>query len=192
MATNLVASLLTQIAGGAGAIALDQAKPDWAYPIPGTGAAATATTPARAPIVVTPGAMAGLATAAVLAFMPKASGESAKMVQRVAADLAGGAIVAEGTMLATNTIVPAIKGLLGVQQGMPVPAPLMAGVYGLPQGQPSVEAVQALGLNYAFIKGSLLPGTAASNSAVIALGALNRNEPTSAQNPAVVVQTLAL
>lgn len=155
MATNLVASLLTQIAGGAGAVALDQAKPDWSYAIPGTGAPATPTAPARAPIVVTPGAMAGLAGFAILAVMPRASGESAKMVQRVAADLAGGALVAEGTMLATNTIVPAIRGLLGAQQPAPVPqALMMGGVYGLPRGRQAAqvgvtdyELQQALG-NY--------------------------------------------
>lgn len=133
MATNLVASLLTQIAGGAGAIALDQAKPDWAYAIPGTGAPATPTSPARAPIVITPGATLGALASLALAFMPKASGETGKMLQRGAADLAGGALVAEGTMLATNTIVPTIRGLLGGQQA--VVAPLMAGVYGLPRGQ---------------------------------------------------------
>lgn len=136
MATNLIASLLTQITGGAAAIALDQAKPTWAYPIPGTGVAATPTSVARDPIMITPGAMAGLAGFVVLALMPKASGESAKMVQKVAADLAGGALVAEGTMLATNTIVPAIKSLLSPAGAAPAPQALMyGGVYGLPQGQ---------------------------------------------------------
>lgn len=52
------------------------------------------------------------------------------------------------------------------------------------------DAVSALGLNYAFIKGSLLPGTAASNSAVVVLGELSRFEPASALNSTAVVQTV--
>lgn len=50
------------------------------------------------------------------------------------------------------------------------------------------EAVNALGLNYAFIKGSLLPGTAASNSAVIVLGEAGRFEPMANSNDATVKQ----
>jgi hypothetical protein len=41
----------------------------------------------------------------------------------------------------------------------------------------TAEKLSALGLNYAFIKGSLLPGTAASNSSVVVLGELGRTEP---------------
>lgn len=50
------------------------------------------------------------------------------------------------------------------------------------------EAVNALGLNYAFIKGSLLPGTAASNSAVIVLGEAVRFEPASDIDATTVAQ----
>lgn len=50
------------------------------------------------------------------------------------------------------------------------------------------EAVNALGLNYAFLKGSLLPGTAASNSAVIVLGEATRFEPASDSDDATVKQ----
>jgi hypothetical protein len=50
------------------------------------------------------------------------------------------------------------------------------------------EAVNALGLNYAFIKGSLLPGTAASNSAVIVLGEAGRFEPVTDFDDATVKQ----
>src|SRR3954471_9958067 len=46
----------------------------------------------------------------------------------------------------------------------------------------TTEKINALGLGYKFIKGSLLPGTAASNSAVIAIGALTRFEPANANN----------
>jgi hypothetical protein len=56
------------------------------------------------------------------------------------------------------------------------------------------EKVNALGLGYKFLKGSLLPGTAAANSAVVALGFGPRFEPNSANNPAssILAQTLAL
>ncbi|WP_406699242.1 hypothetical protein V5E97_10230 [Singulisphaera sp. Ch08] len=56
----------------------------------------------------------------------------------------------------------------------------------------TAEKVQALGLNYAFIKGSLLPGTAAANSAVVVLGELARFEPTSSNNATTVAQTVSL
>lgn len=56
-----------------------------------------------------------------------------------------------------------------------------------------ISQEQALLAGYRYIKGSLVPGTAASNSAVIVLGALARHEPASTRfNPAVVVQTVAL
>ena len=50
------------------------------------------------------------------------------------------------------------------------------------------EAVNALGLNYAFIKGSLLPGTAAANSAVVVLGEATRYEPASNSDATQVAQ----
>jgi len=56
----------------------------------------------------------------------------------------------------------------------------------------TAEKISALGLNYGFLKGSLTPGTAAANSAVIVLGELARFEPTSSQNDATVAQTVAL
>lgn len=54
------------------------------------------------------------------------------------------------------------------------------------------DQVNALGLGYTYIKGSLLPGTAASNSAVIVLGALGAIEPMSSQNATAVTQTVNL
>lgn len=50
------------------------------------------------------------------------------------------------------------------------------------------ESVSALGLNYAFIKGALLPGTAAANSAVIVLGEATRFEPASGIDATAVKQ----
>lgn len=54
------------------------------------------------------------------------------------------------------------------------------------------DQIQALGLGYKFIKGSLLPGTAAANSAVIVLGALGSYEPMSGSNATTVAQTVVL
>lgn len=56
----------------------------------------------------------------------------------------------------------------------------------------TADQVQALGLGYTFVKGSLLPGTAAANAAVVVLGELARFEPTSSQNATTVAQTVAL
>lgn len=50
------------------------------------------------------------------------------------------------------------------------------------------EAINALGLNYTHIKGSLLPGTAAANSAVIVLGEATRFEPASGIDATTVAQ----
>jgi hypothetical protein len=54
------------------------------------------------------------------------------------------------------------------------------------------EKVSALGLGYRYIKGSLVPGTAASQASVIALGACNRFEPARLSDATTVVQTLEL
>lgn len=52
--------------------------------------------------------------------------------------------------------------------------------------------VQGLGLGYRFIKGSLLPGTAASNSAVVVLGAHATVEPTSGNAATTLAQTVTV
>jgi hypothetical protein len=52
------------------------------------------------------------------------------------------------------------------------------------------EKINALGLGYRFIKGSLLPGTAAANAAVIVLGSDVRFEPARNSDATSVVQTL--
>lgn len=56
----------------------------------------------------------------------------------------------------------------------------------------TADKISSLGLNYAFIKGSLLPGTAASNSAVIVLGEATRFEPASDSDDAAVKQIVNL
>lgn len=56
----------------------------------------------------------------------------------------------------------------------------------------TAEKVSSLGLNYAFIKGSLLPGTAAANSSVTVLGELTRFEPASDSDDPAVKQILAV
>jgi hypothetical protein len=50
------------------------------------------------------------------------------------------------------------------------------------------ESVSALGLSYAFIKGSLLPGTAAANSSVTVLGEAVRFEPVTDIDATTVAQ----
>lgn len=131
---NLVASLLTQIAGGTAAIALDEAKPNWTYYI---GAAPpSAAKPMGSPgIAITPGAMAAVATAVLLAVLPgKARGAAAPMWKSIAADVAGGALVAEGTKLGITEVVPRVKSLFA-PKGVTVPpgaVPLMYGVSGHP------------------------------------------------------------
>jgi hypothetical protein len=54
----------------------------------------------------------------------------------------------------------------------------------------TAEKIQSLGTNIRYVKGSLVPGTAASNSAVIALGILGRFKPVT--QPTAVTQTLTL
>lgn len=56
----------------------------------------------------------------------------------------------------------------------------------------TAEKVQALGLGHAFIKGSLVPGTAAANAAVIVLGELTRFEPASDSDDPKVAQIVSL
>lgn len=56
----------------------------------------------------------------------------------------------------------------------------------------SGEKVADLALGYKWIKGSLLPGTAAAVSNVVALGFLRGYEPASADNAATVAQQIQL
>lgn len=55
-----------------------------------------------------------------------------------------------------------------------------------------VDQLNALGLGYKFIKGSLLPGTAAANSSVAVFGALGAYEPMSGSNATTVAQIVVL
>lgn len=135
MAASLVTNILTSIAGGSAALALDVAKPDWGYTIPGTAMAPTPTSPGSLGIRITPGAMAAVAATVGLLMIPGDKGW-----QKVAMQVATGALVAEGTLLASTTVVPAFKGLLGVPT-QPVGAPIMAGVYGVPRGLPYQQQV---------------------------------------------------
>lgn len=54
----------------------------------------------------------------------------------------------------------------------------------------TAEKINSLGLGYTFVKGSLLPGTAAANSAVIVLGSDVPFEPASNSNVSTVAQTV--
>ena len=52
-----------------------------------------------------------------------------------------------------------------------------------------LDCATAAALGYRYVKGSLLPGTAASNSAVIVLGAHTTHEPASNSKDATLVET---
>lgn len=56
----------------------------------------------------------------------------------------------------------------------------------------TAEKISALGLNYQYIKGSLLPGTAAANAAVVVLGELTRVEPAASSGDPKVAQVVSL
>lgn len=56
----------------------------------------------------------------------------------------------------------------------------------------TAEKINSLALGYNFVKGSLVPGTAAANSAVVVLGGLTRFKPASANQASTVEQTVTL
>lgn len=114
MAADLIATLLTQVAGGAGAAALDRYKPEWTYHVGGTvsgwGAAGD-----PSGVSITPGLMASVGLAALLAFLPgKITGDQSKGWKLFAANLAGGGLVVEGVKLAEQKVVPYIEQQMGV------------------------------------------------------------------------------
>lgn len=119
MAGDLIASLLTQVAGGAGAAAIDRYKPEWTYHVGGTvsgwGAAGD-----PSGVSITPGLMASVGLVALLAFLPgKITGGEAKGWKLFAANLAGGGLVVEGVRLAEAKVVPYIEQQLGVSPPVP-------------------------------------------------------------------------
>lgn len=114
MAGDLIATLLTQVAGGAAAAAVDRYKPEWTYHVGGTvsgwGAAGD-----PSGVSITPGLMASVGLVALLAFLPgKITGGEAKGWKMFAANLAGGGLVVEGVRLAEAKVVPYIEQQLGV------------------------------------------------------------------------------
>jgi len=131
---DLLPQFLTQLAGGGGAEYLDRAKPNWTqYPLK------SATGPGPG---ITPGAMAALGMAALLAVMPgKASGAGAPMWKVVAANLTTGALLWESGKLVSSEVIPKVQQALNPNAGVPAgalgagaPMPFMAapGVYGMP------------------------------------------------------------
>lgn len=129
---DLIPQLLTQIAGGAGASALDKMKPEWVLNVGGTKTGfGVEGTPDG--IAITPGAMASIALAALLAFMPgKAMGPAAPTWKVLLANLAGGGLVYEGVKLAEQEIIPRIETAMGKPLGPAAPPALMYGVNGVP------------------------------------------------------------
>lgn len=127
---DLLPQLVTQIVGGGGAAYLDRAKPQWTKFV-----GKSATSPG---VAVTPGAMAAVGTAVLLAVLPgKAGGATAPMWKQLLANAAGGALVYEGVKLAEHEIIPRIESAMhpAAAPGAPAPAAFMAppGVYGMPQ-----------------------------------------------------------
>lgn len=106
---NLLASLATQIAGGTAAFALDQSDFGKKYTY------VVGKSDTFQGVAVTPGAMGAVGLAILLALVPGASGS---MWRLLAANLAGGALVYEGTVLAKDQILPLLK----TPQGTNVPA----------------------------------------------------------------------
>lgn len=123
---NLLPKLLTNIAGGAGAAALDRYKPEWTQHVGG--------------VAITPGAMAGVGVALALALKLPIPGKE------ILAELAGGALVVEGVKLAEDQVLP----MLGISAAPGHPSDQMgagaaATVHGLPYGhyRPSDYELQA-------------------------------------------------
>lgn len=121
---GLVGSILTQVAGGAGAATLDQMKPEWTLNIGGQHTGFGLPDPDPASVQIRPGALASLGLLAGLAFV----GKGPPAVRSALANLAGGALVVEGVQLAKEEIIPRIQ---GQQPGALPPPP--AAMHGLPQ-----------------------------------------------------------
>jgi hypothetical protein len=139
---NLLAQLATQIAGGASAAALDRAKPEWTRHV---GASATS-----AGVAITPGAMAAVGLALVLALLPGSAGSAtAPMWKKIAANLAGGGLVYEGVKIAELEVLPRIQTAPAPPQIAPTPLPAAThGVGNLPYYGHTItdyELAQALG-----------------------------------------------
>lgn len=110
---GLLPSLLTQIVGGAGASAVDRYYPNLTWRV-----GASPTDPG---VSITPGAMAAVGTAVVLAVLPGKA--SASMAKLFFANLAGGALVYEGVKLAEDQILPRLEGRPVGMSALPGGAP---------------------------------------------------------------------
>lgn len=104
--TNLALSLLTQIAGGTGALALDKTKPEWTLYVGGatTGFGASGD---PSGVAIKPGAIAALTGLLAIAVLP--GGEKMHMAKSAVANLVGGAIVYEGVTYADQHLVPMLQ-----------------------------------------------------------------------------------
>jgi hypothetical protein len=135
---NLIPMLITQIAGGAGASTIDRMKPEWTLNVGGKTTGFGMPDPDPASVQIAPGALASIALAAVVAFLPGAKGATAPTWKLILANLAGGGLVYEGVKIAETEIIPRIQGTqpqtvpgmqTPVNQGMP--AMRAGGGYGL-------------------------------------------------------------
>jgi hypothetical protein len=138
MEYGLIPMLMTQIAGGAGASTLDRMKPEWTLNVGGKQTGFGMPDPDPASVQIAPGALAAVALAAVVAFLPGGTGKSAPTWKLVLANLAGGGIVYEGVKIAETEIIPRVQGT------QPQTAPGMPP--GATQGMPAMRAGGGFGL----------------------------------------------
>lgn len=146
MAGDLIQTLLTQVAGGAGAAAIDRYKPEWTYHVGGQVSGwGNAGDPSG--VSITPGLMGAVGLTALLAFLPgKITGGEGKGWKLFAANLAGGALVVEGVRLAEAKVVPYIEQQMGVAPptaGLPPGG--AHGVHGYPRALSYLAAMPYVG-----------------------------------------------
>lgn len=131
---GLAGTILTQIAGGAGAATLDRMKPEWTLNVGGQHTGFGLPDPDPASVQITPGALASVGLLVGLALV----GKGPAPVRAALANLAGGALVVEGVKLAESEIIPRIQG----QQPGVLPPGAVA-TKGLPQ--------RMAGMGYAYM-----------------------------------------
>jgi hypothetical protein len=152
--TNLALSLLTQIAGGTGALALDKTKPEWTLYV---GGATTGFGASGDPngVAIKPGAIAALTGLLAIAVLP--GGEKMHMAKSAVANLVGGALVYEGVTYADQHLVPMLQsatsttpafppGTAKATQGLPYAAnaPMMAAQWQRMHRGPGAFETQAI------------------------------------------------
>lgn len=144
---GIVGSILTQVAGGAGAATVDSMKPEWTLNIGGQHTGFGLPDPDPASIQIPPGALASIGLLAGLAVVSKGP----PAVRLALANLAGGALVYEGVKVAQTEIIPRFQGAgggggktAGVGAFPPMQVPMMAYANrGNPYGHYNIQSAMA-------------------------------------------------